>query len=539
MLPLVSRQEMQALEQRAVDLGATWSGLMMQAATGIAAQAAEVVRDRANPRVTVLAGPGNNGGDALVAARMLAGLGVRISLLRFRRPDDRRYTLLRADPALEDLGTWPEVDAAIVVRALQQADLVLDGLLGSGGRPPQQELKELIMLVNAQRRAAPRTVVLAIDLPSGVGCDDGAVPTVAVQADLTVACGVIKRGLMFAPARDYVGRLVTVPLSLPEPELAALSVRRMTPQACASLLPARPRDGHKMTFGRVAVVAGSLRYPGAAVLATTAALRSGAGLATLAAPHAALALMTLPPELTLLPIAEHAGTAADDRFEVISELIAAAQAALIGPGLGRAPDSDLLVRRLLGLAALRRVPSVGFLAGAPPTPPQLLALPQLVIDADGLNILAETPEWFSVLPADQAVLTPHPGEMRRLLGTDALPADLVATVQSAAQQWHQTVVLKGSTTVVAAPDGRVAVLDAANPALATAGSGDVLAGTIAGLLAQGCRPFDAACLGVMLHSHAAARVAEALGDAGALAGDLLPELPRARRYLRGFVQSNR
>ncbi len=515
MTPLVTRREMQVLEQRAVELGATWDGLMQQAAAGVAATAAGLLRDHANPQVLVLAGPGNNGGDALTAARMLAGLGVHISVLRFQRPADRLLKLLQTEPALYDLGVWPLPDPAAFLQALQQADLVLDGLLGTAGRPPETDLRALIELLNAGRRPAPQTQVLAIDLPSGVNADDGRVATVAVQADLTVACGLVKRGTLFAPARDAAGRIVTVPLSLPAADLAALPVRRLSAVGVAPLLPARPRDGHKITFGRVAVLAGSMHYPGAAVLSATAALRSGAGLVTLAAPLAALTLMALPPELTLLPLDPAAG-ATDD--PALQHLFAAARAGLIGPGLGRTPAGDARVCRLLGL-----------IDGDPqPEPPWML--PPCVIDADGLNVLADLPDWSAALPPERLVLTPHPGEMRRLIGAE-LPPDRIATAQAAARRWRQTVVLKGDVTVVAAADGRAAVLDAPNPALATAGSGDVLAGTIAGLLAQGCAPFDAACLGVVLHSRAAAHVAATVGSAGALAGDLLPVLPHARRSL--------
>jgi ADP-dependent NAD(P)H-hydrate dehydratase / NAD(P)H-hydrate epimerase len=525
--PLVTRHEMQVLEQRAVALGSSWDALMQQAAAGVAATAAELLRDHANPQVLVLAGPGNNGGDALTAARMLAGLGVHVSLLRFQRADDRLLQLLRAEPALYDLGVWPLPDSVMFLQALQQADLVLDGLLGTAGRPPETALRTLIELLNAHRRPAPQTHVLAIDLPSGVNADDGRVPTVAVRADLTVACGLIKRGTLFAPARDFAGRLVTVPLGLPAADLAALPVRRLSAAVVAPLLPVRPRDGHKITFGRVAVLAGSLQYPGAAVLAATAVLRSGAGLVTLAAPLSALMLMTLAPELTLLPLELPAGepdSTADDA--ALQQLFSVARAGLIGPGLGRTPAGDARVCRLLGLIDGRRPVAVGFVPLEPREP--LPALPPCVIDADGLNLLADLPDWSLELPPDRLVLTPHPGEMRRLIGAD-LPVDRVETARAAAQRWRQTIVLKGDVTVVAAPDGRAAVLDAPNPALATAGSGDVLAGTIAGLLAQGCAPYDAACLGVVLHSLAAARVAAALGSAGALAGDLLSALPLARR----------
>ena len=313
----------------------------------------------------------------------------------------------------------------------------------------------------------------------------------------------------------------------------------MTRAWAASALPSRPLSGHKGTFGRVLVVSGSRSYIGAAALAVGAAGRVGAGLLTLAAPaslQAALALLTV--EATHLPLVEaapgvHSPTSAG---QVLDEA-AKCKALLVGPGVGQAPETREMLRTLL-------------LSGEP--------LPPTVIDADGLNFLAQEDGWWNGL-SGPAVLTPHPGEMARLTGlsTVEVQADRTAVALEAAERWGCVVVLKGAYTVVAQSvrgtlrqaqgerigevgrigeggriGGAAAVSPFANPALASAGTGDVLAGAVAGLLAQGLDPMDAAALGVYLHS-AAAEIAAPGGRAGLLASDLLPAIPRAIAALTG------
>lgn len=240
--------------------------------------------------------------------------------------------------------------------------------------------------------------------------------------------------------------------------------------------------------------------------------------------------------MTLLPVAEGDwGAIGPVAIDELAEDLPRYQALLIGPGLGQAEATRQLVLRLFGLDQVRSRARVGFVAVGETIahlPQKTVELPPTVIDADGLNLLASASGWFERLSPERCVLTPHPGEMRRLLGVTELPPDAVATAAEAAQRWRQTVVLKGATTVIAAPDGRTLIHDGANPALATAGSGDVLAGIIAGLMAQGCAPFAAAALGVYLHGVAGAKARAAMGDAGVVAGDLLPFVPQAIRELR-------
>ncbi len=307
-----------------------------------------------------------------------------------------------------------------------------------------------------------------------------------------------------------------------------------------ALLPARPADAHKYTFGRALVVAGSLHYPGAASLATAAAARTGAGLVTLATGRSALGGPGRIPEVTLLPLPEaEPGALAEAAADDLRKELPKTQALLVGPGIGRAEPTKLFLAALLGIDAPNHRPGIGFrhaLTADSAAHAERAALPPMVLDADGLTLLAELASaaagvWERLTPA-RCVLTPHAGEMARLLGVETLEGDRVELAREAAARWGQIVLLKGPQTVIAAPDGRVRLHDGANPALATAGTGDVLAGAIVGLLAQGVDPFDAAALGCYLHGAAGRMVADELGDMGALASDLLPRLPLAARALR-------
>jgi ADP-dependent NAD(P)H-hydrate dehydratase / NAD(P)H-hydrate epimerase len=303
------------------------------------------------------------------------------------------------------------------------------------------------------------------------------------------------------------------------------------------LLPRRPVDGYKGTFGSLLVVAGSINYPGAAALACAGAGRVGAGLVTLATGRSVLGGAGRGPEVTLLPLPEADwGAIGPEAVEELEKHIASYQALVIGPGLGRAEPTGLFIQRMLGLEQPKARGRVGFVsasaASAVGEARKALELPPTVLDADGLNLLAGIEDWPEHMPKNRFVFTPHPGEMRRLLKVDALDMDSEAVARDAAAHWGQVVVLKGATTVIAGPDGATLVHEGNNPALATAGTGDVLAGAIGGLLAQGLALFDAAALGVYLHAAAAGLVRDELGDTGTLASDLLLKLPKAIKQLR-------
>ncbi len=539
---LVTSAHMGALEQAAVDAGSTWAGLMEQAGWGVAQEALRRLRDAQGKQVLVLVGPGNNGGDGLVVARHLHDAGARVTLYIWKRKNIEQDV---------NVQRCQERDIAMVLAAdkssrldelLDRADLVIDGLLGMGTtRPVEGELASLVTTLNQCRASAAHTqpLVLSIDVPTGVHSDTGAILNVAVQADMTVATGLCKRGLLLYPGRRYAGEISVVEIGIPASNMETLMSKTLNTEQMRALLPARPEDAHKGTFGKALVVAGSLHFPGAAMLASGGAARVGAGLVTLATPRSVLLGGGRFPEITLLPLPESPpGSIGENAADEIFKHLDGYQALLIGPGIGQEKSTDEFIQHMLGLEKPRTLSRVGFRVqtseGEPAADKRRAEehLPPTVLDADALNLLSGLENWQEYLPHHRCILTPHPGEMKRLLKQDELPADPVQTATDAAQQWQQVVVLKGATTVIAAPDGRSLVHTDGNPALASAGTGDVLAGAMVGLLAQGVELFDAAALAVYLHSAAGALVREELGDAGALASDLFTRLPLAIRALK-------
>lgn len=534
-MKLVTTQQMRALEQGAVAAGATWPGLMEQAGWGVAQIAMRQLGHMAGRNVLVLVGPGNNGGDGLVVARHLHDAGATVALYLWRRtdPSDDANWQRCQKRAIAEYSASADADRSALRRLLAAADLVIDALLGMGtSRPIAGELAAIVETVNQAKHA----LVLAIDMPTGVHSDSGAVLGIALRATTTVATGIIKRGLLQPPGRTYAGTIEIAEIGLALVQLETIMSITIDAALARTLLPARPADAHKGTFGKVLAIAGSALYPGAASLATAAAARVGAGLVTLANGRGALLAPGRLPEITLLPLPEAdwnalGEAAADEALKHFDTI----QALLVGPGLGREEPTRLFIERLLGIEAPRQRGHIGFRIGFSPDKPaehQRPELPPTVIDADGLTLLSQIEQWWEHLPRERCVLTPHPGEFKRLLGVETLEDDHIQAAEAAAHTWGQIVVLKGATTVIAHPDGRTAVNDGGNPALATAGTGDVLAGAIAGLLAQGLAPYDAAVLGVYLHSAAGRLVRDELGDMGALASDLLSRLPLAIKALK-------
>jgi NAD(P)H-hydrate epimerase len=544
---------MRELEAAAVRSGATWPGLMEQAGWGVVQEAMYLLGSPRERAVLVLVGPGNNGGDALVAARHLHDAGAKVALYLWRRaesPGDANRRRCRERDIVEYEAS-ADASRAELRRLLESCDLVLDGLLGMGiSRAVEGELAEIVNIVNdasgrpstasARSSAVGRqssVVVLSIDIPTGIHSDSGAVMGVAVRADLTVATGLIKRGLVLYPGRSYAGAIRLAEIGLAPHDLEAIMSETIDARQARALLPARPDDAHKGTFGKAMVVAGSLLYPGAASLATAGAARVGAGLVTLASGRSALVGPGRIPEITLRPLPEADwGVLGEAAADELLKHIEGYSALLVGPGLGSEEPTRTFIERLLEVASPRQRGHIGFRIGPseekPPSDKKRPELPPTVLDADALNLLSQIDSWWEHLPRGRCILTPHPGEMQRLLKVDALDADHARVAEEAAQRWGQVVVLKGATTVVADPEGRSVLNDGGNAALATAGTGDVLAGAIVGLLAQGLGLFDAATLGVYLHSAAGRLVRAELGDAGALASDLLPRLPLAIKALK-------
>ncbi len=514
-MKLVTSAQMRALEQAAVDAGASLDELMEAAGLAVAQEVWLMLGVVAGRRIIVLCGAGNNGGDGLVAARHLAEWegDVAVCLLAPRAGDDANLAKLR-EMGIPLFTATDDADFERLQQALEAAEIVVDALLGTGrSRPIEGALAEILRRLNATRETRTPPKVVAVDLPTGIDADSGRADPLAVRAEMTVTFGLAKVGLYTLPGSEYAGRVQVVDIGLPKDAERDVPIELLSTAWVRERLPARPKEGNKGTFGRVLVVAGSLQYPGAARLAAEACYRVGAGLVTIAAtPRLQSIVAAALPEATYLPLDDAASLTASHALAILAAL-PRQDVVLIGPGLSQHDG----VREAI----------IDILAAVPKN------IRGCVIDADALNALARTDGWHTRI-ARPAVLTPHPGEMSRLLGrgVEEVQDDRLNVALKAAAEWGHVVVLKGAHTVIAAPDGRAAIGPHANPLLATAGTGDVLAGTIAGLLAQGMTPFDAAACAVYIHGLAAEELSEEFADRGMLASDLLPALPRAIRTVR-------
>jgi NAD(P)H-hydrate epimerase len=403
--------------------------------------------------------------------------------------------------------------------------ILLDGVLGTGIKLPLRgRVAEVLDKVgNITQAMEEPPVVIAVDCPSGVDCDSGESAPECISADLTVTMAAVKMGLLKFPAYNYVGELQLVGIGLPDDLSSWRSIRRFVVDEdyVQQNLPERRLDAHKGTFGTALIIAGSVNYTGAAILAGESAYRIGAGLVTLGVPeplHKILAGQLL--EATWLPLPHESGAISENAYDLVSQNLERPTAILIGPGFGLADTTRrFLAHFLVGGQENGSNNDHGDVEKTDRYP----ALSRLVVDADALKLLASLPDWSRRLPS-RAVLTPHPGEMSVLTGLPVaeIQADRLGVAEHYAQFWGHVVVLKGAFSVVASPDGDTAVVPVASPALARAGTGDVLAGLIVGLRAQGVEAFPAAVAAAWIHARAGQHAAAVLGSSAAvLAGDVL------------------
>ena len=515
-LKLVTPDQMRRIEDRAEALGVSKAALMQNAGLAIARRIRQLHAPLYGVPVLILAGPGNNGGDGIVAARWLQRWQARpvVYICRDRPDPDPILDAARA-ANVPIIAASADAGLAQLAALLDRAHLVVDAALGIGRiRPIQSPLRDILAAAAAAKAARPALRILAIDVPSGMNAADGSSDPACLPADLTLSMGYPKVGHYAYAAAPLIGALETTDIGLPPGAAHDIPLSVMTAAAARARLPARPAASHKGSFGRTLAITGSLNYIGAAHLSATAAARVGSGLVTIALPAAIQApIAAKSPEPTYLPLPETApGVISPDAARAILSDAAAYDSLLLGCGMGQAADTRRFIEHIL--------------YNEQPLPPA-------VIDADGLNALAQTHRWWERF-RQPAILTPHPGEMARLAAkpTPEVQADRIGIARESAALWNKIVVLKGAYTIVAHPDGAAQLCPFANPGLASAGTGDVLAGCIAGLLSQGVPPQDAAPLGVYLHALAGERVRRSLGDAGMLASDLLPELPLALKALR-------
>jgi NAD(P)H-hydrate epimerase len=499
-VPILTGSEAARFDRTAIDeLGVPEAALMESAGRA----AADLAGDMAGGGpVVALAGGGNNGGDALVAARTLAARRhrVRVILTAERAADD---PLLHGWPL--DVRPAAEMTSPELLDVLGRAGVLLDGILGTGiSGAPREPQARVIELVN--RSGVP---ILSLDIASGVDADRGAVPGAAVMAHTTLAFGWPKLGSLLAPGRSFSGRVLAAEIGFPPLPAPASTVRLLTPAWGGEVRPRRAPDTHKNRVGALTLVAGGMGMAGAAILAARAALRAGAGYVRVAsAPENRDVMQTALPDVPWVDLGDP---------DAVRRALEAATAVAVGPGLG----TDARAR-----TALERV-----LAG--PRRP-------LVLDADALNLIASGAGDVTPVADDgrPVVLTPHPGEMARLMDTTVgeIQGDRPRAARTLASRLGTTVLLKGMPSLVAAPDGRLDVAGVVSSDLAVAGMGDVLTGTIGALLAQGLAPGDAAGLGLLVGGLAARSTGRGPGLAS---GDVPDALPAAFRILDGELDPPR
>ena len=519
-MKIVTSDQMRDLDRRAGELGLSGDILMANAGLAVAQEVNKWLGGVNGCRIIILVGPGNNGGDGLVVARHLHDWGARVNLQipktraesdpNYRLVQQRNITVLSADQDRE------------LEALLLSMDVVIDSFFGTGkARPLDGIYKHILDKIQVVKQSNPRLKCIALDIPSGLDPDTGSVDSSCFSADFTVTLANPKKGLFSFPGAAKVGELIVADIGIPPTLSDNIPLEMLTSKSVKAMLGKRPLDANKGTFGKVLVVAGSINYVGAAYLACTAATRVGAGLVTLATPcsiHRILASKLA--EVTYIPLPECDGVIDLKAVQIIQERLPDYDVLLLGCGLGQSEVTQKFVRKTL--------------FSLPPDTP-------LVVDADGLNSISGDAHWWKRLPP-KTVFTPHPGEMARLadVSTEEIQSARLVMAQEKAISWQKTVVLKGAHTIIAAPDGNTKISGVANPGLASAGTGDILSGAIAGLMAQGLTPCDAAACGVYLHGMAGEIVRRRIGDMGMVASDLLPVLPLAIKEVKEgiYVTSN-
>jgi len=522
-MKVVTAEQMRQIDRSAANIGLPTEKLMENAGRAVAEETKKLIDSVVGKRILVIVGTGNNGGDGLVAGRYLDDWGAEVSLYlcKQRSADDKNLKLAK-ERGITIVQADQDGDLARLDGLLGSSEVVMDAVFGTGrSRAVDGVFKEVLTRVMKARQENPELLLIAVDVPSGLDSDTGTVDPSCPYADVTVTLGYPKPGLFNFPGAERAGKVIIADIGIPPSLAENILTELITEDWVKSVLPKRPLSANKGSFGKVLVVAGSINYIGAAYLACMGAARVGAGLVTLSTASSLQPILAARmTEVTYAPLPEaEAGIIASKAASVLRQWLPGYEVLLMGCGLGQKAQVAGFVKSVL----------FGLLPGSSPA---------LVIDADALNALAQIPDWWQKLSQD-AILTPHPGEMARLTGVsvDEVQGQRLEVARKAAMEWRKVVVLKGAYTVVAASDGRARISQIANSGLASAGTGDVLSGVIAGLVAQGLSLFDAAACGVYLHGQAGEIVRQEMGDAGMMAGDLLPALPKIIMRLKQLETS--
>jgi ADP-dependent NAD(P)H-hydrate dehydratase / NAD(P)H-hydrate epimerase len=507
---LVTAEEMQTMDRRTIqEMAIPGRVLMENAARGAVDIFLNIFPESLKSRIGVMAGRGNNGGDGFVMARCLAQMGAKVTVFllsgeeKLQEDASANFSLLIPCGVkvvvLPDSVTFGEAKSL-----MRHQDVWIDAILGTGLKSEVRGyFKEAIDFLNETGKP-----IFAVDLPSGLNADTGQPLGTCIRATASATFAFAKAGHVLFPGVDLSGRVHIVDIGIPKAisDHPVPGQHLITHDLAQSLVKRRASDDHKGRAGHLVIAAGSPGKTGAAAMCATAAMRAGAGLVTLAVPRGIQPiLMEKTTEVMTVDLPEtEDGVLSEHSAEPLFDLLKDGKRCLaLGPGIGTAPDTGALVHRLM---AESTVP--------------------LVIDADGLNLLAQS---VGVLASAQSpvVLTPHPGEMARLTGLSvpSIQADRLGCARAFAVKWNVHLVLKGAATVVAGPDGTLAINSTGNPGMASGGMGDVLTGIISGLIVQGYDPFSACRLGVFIHGAAADLSARAIGQVGYLAGDVSDRIP--------------
>ena len=540
-MKLVSVTEMKAIEQKAAGGGLSYETMMKNAGFGLA-QMIDRYYGHLLPKTALgLIGSGNNGGDTLIALDHLLEMGweIRAWIIRQRHADDPLLLSLKQKGVLI---IPPDQD---FLPGLKGASVIVDGVLGTGVRLPlDPEIgSRLSSVKNSILKNPQKIFVVAADCPSGVDCSTGEAAVECIPADLTVCMASAKTGMLSFPAFELLGQLVKVDIGLPIPfpALDDIPLAVADEESMASLLPARPANSHKGSLGTITIAAGSINYPGAALLAGKGAYMVGTGLVQMAVPESIQTIIAgnLPEAIWLL-LPERSGVIDGIAAKVVKGHLSKSTAMLIGPGLGQEKITLDFIDTLLTAGPEEKSQSTGFLGMDEMGKRPDFILPSLVVDADGLRLVSRIKNWTNHLPP-MTILTPHPGEMAALTGLSVseIQADRIKVATSFAREWGHIVVLKGALTIIAQPDGAAVIIPVSTSALAKAGTGDVLAGMIAGLLSQKIAPYSAAVLGAYLHAQAGLIAQDRVGvPESVMASDVITAIPKAIYKLRNLTRNS-
>lgn len=512
---LVTPKQMNEIDKRSIErVGIPGVVLMENAAIGVVQEVLKLLGTTAGKKAVIFAGKGNNGGDAFAVARRLYNLGVEVSVYIAAHKGEISGDAAINLKIIENMGIEASevLESGVLKRISKElftANVIIDGLLGTGLKGGAEGLiGEIINLANGSG-----CKIVSIDIPSGVNGETGKVEGACIKADVTVTFGLPKTGSVVHPGCEYTGRLVIADIGIPEIVLEGMAIdsQYIDGHLASGLIPGRKKDSNKGDYGKIFFVCGSLGMTGAGILAGGAALRTGAGLVFLGVPALLTGVYDASFTEAITVSLEDGGTGCltPGSLDEIRERLRRSDVAVVGPGLSADKNIQEIVNSIIEEAEI-----------------------PLVLDADALNAVAKDKSVLRKLK-NEAVITPHPGEMGRLLGITAVEVqnNRIEIARSFAKEWKVVTVLKGAATVVADPDGSFYINSTGNSGMSKGGSGDVLTGIIASLIGQGSRPIDAAVAGVYLHGLAGDNAAKIKGEHGMIAGDIVEEIPGAIKQL--------